>query len=67
MSGAEPTSAPRSDWDVRLDDGGGNAFDAVRLVLATMVVLAHCYFLVDGHTEGEPLHRLTGGQLQSGS
>jgi hypothetical protein len=34
--------------DARLEGGRGNAFDVVRLALATLVVLEHSYFLIDG-------------------
>lgn len=53
-------------WEARLRNDRSNAFDAVRLALATMVVFAHCYFLVDGAIDREPLWVLSHGQLQSG-
>lgn len=53
-------------WETRLRDERSNAFDVIRLVLATMVVFAHSYFLVDGRIDREPLWVLSHGQLQSG-
>lgn len=60
--GAETPDA----WETRLRDERSNAFDVIRLVLATMVVFAHSYFLVDGQIDREPLWVLSHGQLQSG-
>jgi len=60
--GAEAPDA----WETRLRDERSNAFDVIRLVLATMVVFAHSYFLIDGRIDREPLWVLSHGQLQSG-
>jgi peptidoglycan/LPS O-acetylase OafA/YrhL len=54
----------RGHWDEGLKRG--NAFDAVRLLLASLVVLEHSYFLADGGPWREPLYRLTHGQVQFG-
>lgn len=55
-----------STWDERLDCGDRNAFDVVRLALATLVVLEHSYFLIDGTTDRDPLSVLSKGQTNSG-
>jgi peptidoglycan/LPS O-acetylase OafA/YrhL len=55
-----------SDWDTRLVSGA-NAFDLVRLVLATLVVLEHSYFLIENSYVRDPLYRLSGGQLNFGA
>lgn len=61
-----PSSPQRCAWNERLTDGQGNAFDAVRLVLATLVVLEHSYFLIDGNSRGDPLSLLSGAQTNFG-
>lgn len=53
-------------WDERLERDGRNAFDAVRLALASLVLLEHSYFLVDGNSARDPLSILTGGQTNFG-
>jgi peptidoglycan/LPS O-acetylase OafA/YrhL len=53
-------------WDARLEGGRGNAFDVVRLGLATLVVLEHSYFLIDGTFERDPLNVISRGQLNCG-
>lgn len=57
---------PASSWDERLAQGERNAFDAVRLILASLVVLEHSYFLIDGTSERDPLYLLTYGQTNCG-
>jgi peptidoglycan/LPS O-acetylase OafA/YrhL len=59
-------AANASTWDERLDRGDQNAFDLLRLVLATLVVLEHSYFLIDGTSERDPLSILSRGQTNSG-
>jgi peptidoglycan/LPS O-acetylase OafA/YrhL len=61
-----PVSTRGGAWDVRLAVDRGNAFDAVRLVLATLVVLEHSYFLIDNHSRRDPLSLLSGAQTNSG-
>lgn len=53
-------------WDERLDGGAVNAFDAIRLILASLVVLEHSYFLIDNHYRRDPLFLISGGQLNCG-
>src|SRR4051812_31937716 len=54
------------DWDARLQRGDRNAFDLVRLVLASLVVLEHSYFLIQNTTANDPLSRLSRGQTNFG-
>lgn len=54
------------EWDSRLRSGEGNAFDMVRLVLATLVVLEHSYFLIDNSAARDPIALLSGGRTNSG-
>jgi len=53
-----------SRWDLRLK--GANAFDTGRLVLASLVVLTHSYFLIDSNIHRDPLYVLSGGQASLG-
>jgi peptidoglycan/LPS O-acetylase OafA/YrhL len=53
-------------WDARLVGNRGNAFDVMRLALATLVVLEHSYFLIDGTFERDPLFVISRGQLNCG-
>jgi len=53
-------------WDERLYRSDRNAFDVVRLALATLVVFEHSYFLIDGTAERDPLSILSGGQTNCG-
>jgi peptidoglycan/LPS O-acetylase OafA/YrhL len=55
-----------SAWDERLTGNRGNAFDAVRLVLATLVVLEHSYFLLEKSSLEDPLSLLSGAQTNCG-
>ena len=43
-----------------------NNIDALRLILALLVLLSHSYPLATGHEADEPLARLTGGQVTLG-
>ena len=54
-------------WTEALRAESDNAFDAVRLILASMVVLEHSYFLTSNSFAGDPLFRLTHGQTNSGA
>ena len=45
----------------------GNNFDFLRFVLASLVVLSHAFPLATGTEQGEPLARLTRGQLTFGA
>jgi peptidoglycan/LPS O-acetylase OafA/YrhL len=60
MSVLEPT------WDKRLEHESANAFDAIRLLLATLVVFEHSFFLIDNNYYQDPLFRLSHGQLNCG-
>jgi peptidoglycan/LPS O-acetylase OafA/YrhL len=53
-------------WDDRLARNDLNSFDVVRLVLASLVVLEHSYFLIDNETTRDPVSILSGGQTNSG-
>lgn len=53
-------------WDARLQRGDHNAFDIVRLVLATFVLLEHSFFLIYGAADQDPLSRLSGGRTNLG-
>jgi peptidoglycan/LPS O-acetylase OafA/YrhL len=55
-----------STWDERLGRADRNAFDVMRLALATLVVLEHSYFLIDGTADRDPLSILSKGQTNSG-
>lgn len=55
-----------SGWDDRLDREAGNAFNAVRLVLATLVVLEHSFFLIDNGVRRDPLFLISNGQTNCG-
>ena len=54
-------------WSARLDDKEDNAFDAIRLVLATLVVFEHSFFLIENRFDSDPMSRLTHGQTNSGA
>jgi len=54
-----------NNWDDRLDSGN-NSFDALRLLLATLVVFEHSYFLIDGSVVRDPLFVLSRGQTNCG-
>ena len=64
----EKRPVARSDnvWDERLARSDLNSFDMLRLVLASMVVLEHSYFLIDNETRRDPISILSGGQTNSG-
>lgn len=47
-------------------DGRKNNFDALRMLLALLVLASHCYPLALGSEEMEPIRRLTRGQLTGG-
>lgn len=51
---------------MRLKRDARNAFDIIRLVLATLVVLEHSYFLVEDTTAKDPLSILSCGQMNFG-
>src|SRR3984885_6872875 len=53
-------------WGERLARSDLNSFDVTRLVLATLVVLEHSYFLIDNTWERDPISILSGGQTNSG-
>jgi peptidoglycan/LPS O-acetylase OafA/YrhL len=53
-------------WDERLERGDRNAFDIVRLMLASLVVLEHSFFLIDNSSGRDPLSVLSHGQTNSG-
>ena len=55
------------DWDERLAHGRDNSFDLVRLILASLVVLAHSFFLFDNRINRDPLFVFSGGQTNSGA
>ncbi len=54
-------------WSARLDDKDDNAFDAIRLLLAILVLFEHSFFLIENGYTQEPLFHLTGGQINSGA
>ena len=54
-------------WSARLSDKEDNAFDAIRLVLATLVVFEHSFFLVANRYDSEPVYLWTHGQTNSGA
>ena len=54
-------------WSARLSDKEDNAFDAIRLLLATLVVFSHSFFLIANRLDSEPLSLLTHGQTNSGA
>lgn len=62
----QPAAAYTS-WDERIAGPRGNAFDAIRLVLASAVVLNHSYFLRINSSQDDPLYVLSGGQVTFGS
>jgi len=49
-----------------LGDSGANNFDALRFLLAALVILSHSCSLFDGDSRRDPLARLTGGQMAFG-
>jgi peptidoglycan/LPS O-acetylase OafA/YrhL len=55
------------DWDRRLSTSEGNCFDVMRLVLATLVIFEHSYFLPFNSPITEPLFRFSGGQIHFGA
>jgi peptidoglycan/LPS O-acetylase OafA/YrhL len=55
-----------NEWDYRLAGGRGNSFDVVRLSLASLVVLEHSFFLIDGRVDRDPLFVISGGQTNCG-
>jgi peptidoglycan/LPS O-acetylase OafA/YrhL len=57
---------PVCEWDERLVRSERNAFDPVRLILASLVVLEHSYYLIDGNSSRDPLSLLSGGQTDCG-
>lgn len=58
-------SSHSADWDKKLN--GENGFDVARLVLATLVVFEHSYYLPFKSYKAEPLYILSGGQTDFGS
>jgi peptidoglycan/LPS O-acetylase OafA/YrhL len=46
--------------------GRANSFDAIRLIAAAAVIVSHAFPLSSGSNDGEPLRRLTGGQMTLG-
>lgn len=67
--GAQPdehANPHAGDWDERLYRGDRNSFDVTRLVLASLVVLEHSYFLIDGTAVSDPISILSRGQTNSG-
>ena len=54
-------------WSAALVDKDRNSFDAIRLILASLVVFVHSFFLVSNSYQEEPFHRLTNGQFNAGS
>jgi peptidoglycan/LPS O-acetylase OafA/YrhL len=54
-------------WSARLSDKEDNAFDAIRLALATLVVFEHSFFLIANRYDSEPVYLLTQGQTNSGA
>jgi peptidoglycan/LPS O-acetylase OafA/YrhL len=63
-AGRQPAAAT---WSARLDVKESNSFDAIRLVLASLVVLEHSYFLRDNSVAAEPLSLVTNGQWNFGN
>lgn len=55
-----------SAWDERFARSELNSFDVTRLVLATLVILEHSYFLIDNTAERDPISILSGDQIHSG-
>jgi peptidoglycan/LPS O-acetylase OafA/YrhL len=55
------------DWDRRLGLSENNCFDVMRLVLATLVIFEHSYFLPINSPVSEPLFRFSGGQIHFGA
>lgn len=53
-------------WDDRLARGRHNSFDAVRLILASLVVLEHSFFLLENSFERDPLYVFSDGQSNCG-
>lgn len=51
-----PEAALRANW-----------LNAFRLLLAILVLFSHCYPVIHGSDDGEPLQRWTGGQLTFGA
>ena len=54
-------------WSARLAGKNENSFDAIRLLLATLVVFQHSFFLLHRQFDSEPLYLLTRGQTDSGT
>ena len=51
---------------VPLPNSNRNAFDVVRLILASLVVLEHSFFLVENSFRNDPLFIFSGGQTNFG-
>ena len=51
---------------LQFDAGRNNNFDAIRFVLATLVIASHSYPLFQGNNSCEPLARLSSGQMTGG-
>jgi peptidoglycan/LPS O-acetylase OafA/YrhL len=51
---------------IDLAEGRANHFDALRLLLASLVIFSHSYPLLLGSNESEPICRATGGQRTAG-
>ena len=49
-----------------LSSGRANNFDALRFVLAALVILSHSYPLLNGSNDCEPFFEATGGQITGG-
>jgi peptidoglycan/LPS O-acetylase OafA/YrhL len=54
-------------WSAGLEDKDSNSFDVIRLILASLVLLEHSFFLLENSTASDPLSRLTGGQFNCGN
>jgi peptidoglycan/LPS O-acetylase OafA/YrhL len=54
-------------WDQRLQSNADNSFDAIRLVLAILVVVGHSYYMPFNSLEHEPLYTFSGGQTDFGT
>lgn len=54
-------------WDRRLQSNSSNSFDAIRLVLASLVVLEHAYYMPFNGYEYEPLFIFSRGQTDFGT
>lgn len=64
------TAVPRIGAEARggtfLGVGRDNNFDVMRWGMAVLVIWSHCFALLAGNDDTEPLHRLTGGHVTFG-